>query len=446
MIIGTPILLERTAPRYTSYPAAPHFGPSVGSETYAGWLAALPAQSRLSLYFHVPFCQEICFYCGCHTKATHRRAPIDAYAERLRHELRMVGETTAARGVGSIHWGGGTPSILAENWLSALHHAISGTFEISSETEHAIELDPRHLTLELVETLAGMGVNRASLGVQDFSPHVQAAAGRVQPFEKVARAVDLLRRTGIAKLNLDLMYGLPRQGVDDVRNSIALAVSLRPQRMALFGYAHVPWFKANQRQIDTGELAGPAERLEQAEAGRELLIASGYQAIGLDHFALPDDELAQAFQAKQLKRNFQGYTTDRADGLLGFGASAIGSLPQGFVQNAPDHAGYARAIDAGRPATVRGLALTPDDRARGRIIEDLMCYLEADTGALLEMADGPDDQQERKRLAPYEAEGMVRIDGSRVVVTAQGRPFVRLIAAAFDARMANAPPRHSAAV
>jgi oxygen-independent coproporphyrinogen-3 oxidase len=439
-------LADRTAPRYTSYPTAPHFAADIGGDHYAAWLGTLPAHARLSLYLHVPFCEEICYYCGCHTKAVRRRGPVDAYAERLKQELRIVGDAAVARRVANIHWGGGTPSILGAESLHALHQVISETFELLPDVEHAIELDPRRVTSELIGTLALMGVNRASLGVQDFSPHVQAAAGRLQPFEMVEGAVNLLRRYGIERINLDLMYGLPCQSVDDIQNSIALAVSLKPQRVALFGYAHVPWFKANQRQIDASALACSSERLEQAEIGRELLIASGYHPIGLDHFALPDDELAEAARSGRLRRNFQGYTTDQADALLGFGASAIGRLPEGFVQNAPDHAGYARSIDAGRLATVRGLALTKDDLVRGRIIEDLMCRLEADAGAVWERDDGLAGAPAREQLAPYVEEGLVRVDGSRVVVTDLGRPFVRLIAAAFDARLANSQPRHSAAI
>ena len=308
------------------------------------------------------------------------------------------------------------------------------------------ELDPRYVTPELARTLAAVGVTRASLGVQEFAPDIQSAIGRVQPFAVVERAVRVLREFGIGRINLDLMYGLPHQTVDDIRTTVDLAASLQPQRVAYFGYAHVPWFKPHQRLIDEAALPGATERLDQAEAARAALVACGYEAIGLDHFARPDDPLAVAARCGRLRRNFQGYTTDDAVALIGFGASAIGRFPQGFVQNATDAGGYARAIASGRLATVRGLAFSAEDRARGRIIERLMCdfFVDLDSVGADEIATG--FAAEREELAPLEAKGLVRIDGNRIAVTRAGRPFVRLAAAAFDAYLAKSPTRHSVAV
>ena len=434
---------ERNVPRYTSYPTAPHFTADIRPERYAEWLAALPREATLSLYLHVPFCTELCHYCGCNTRAVRKREPIDAYAVRLIEEIGLLAPLSGRR-LTHLHWGGGTPSILGPQWLETIAARLASLFDLSGLKEHAIELDPRRLDRPLVRTLAAIGINRASLGVQDASPHVQQLIGRVQPFEMVERAADWLREAGIENLNIDLMYGLPGQGTREVARSAELAASLSPQRLSLFGYAHVPWFKTHQRLIDDAALPGVEARLQQAQVASETLQSFGYRPIGLDHFALPDDELAIAAAEHRLHRNFQGYTVDDADALIGLGASAIGKLPQGFVQNAPDVAGYARAIDGGRFATVKGLALSDDDRLRGGIIERLMCDLTLD----LDTVEGGAERfaDELAALAPLAAEGLLEIDGARVTVTERGRPYVRIAAAAFDAYLKASQKRHSVAV
>ena len=236
-------LAERSVPRYTSYPTAPHFSDAVGPETYAQWLSALKPDADLSLYIHVPYCAEICLYCGCHTKAVRRREPVDRYAERLIGEIDQVARVLGRRRVTHLHWGGGTPSILGREWLMAIAGRIGTAFDLSTLVEHAIELDPRHLSAELATTLAKIGINRASLGVQDFAPQVQKAIGRIQPLAQVGRAVGALHSAGIENINIDLMYGLPHQSVEDAAESARLAALLSPQRIALFGFAHVPWFR-----------------------------------------------------------------------------------------------------------------------------------------------------------------------------------------------------------
>jgi oxygen-independent coproporphyrinogen-3 oxidase len=439
-------LAERAVPRYTSYPTAPQFGPAIDGGVYETWLAALPAEATISLYIHVPYCAELCLYCGCHTKAVRRDAPLAAYADRLAQEISLVVARIGRRRVRHLHWGGGTPSVLGEARLAALAARLRGAFDLASLAEHAIELDPRQVTRATIAALGDMGINRVSLGVQDFSSHVQEAIGRAQPYGLVEDAVGALRAAGVADINLDLMYGLPRQREDDVQRTVMLATGLRPRRLALFGYAHVPWFRAQQRLIDESTLPGVAERLRQAEAARELMIAAGYAAIGLDHFAEPTDSLALAARGGRLRRNFQGYTVDAADALIGIGASAIGRLPQGFVQNAPAVGAHARAVAAGRFATVKGIALTPEDRLRGHVIERLMCDFEADVGAARAGADAIDFSAEIEALAPLRGEGLVEIDGARIRITESGRPFVRLVAAAFDAYLPRGPARHSRAV
>ncbi len=436
-------LAERNVPRYTSYPTAPHFTAAVGPARYAEWLGALPRAASLSLYVHVPFCTELCHYCGCNTRAVRKREPVDAYAQRLIEEIALLAPLKDGK-LTHLHWGGGTPSILGPQWLETIAARLASLFDLSNLKEHAIELDPRRLDKPLLRTLAAIGVNRASLGVQDASPHVQQLIGRVQPFEMVERAAEGLRAAGIENLNVDLMYGLPGQGTREVARSAELSASLNPQRLALFGYAHVPWFKTHQRLIAEAELPGVEARLEQAQVAAETLQSFGYRLIGLDHFALPGDELAVAASQHRLHRNFQGYTADDADALIGLGASAIGKLPQGFVQNAPDLAGYSRAVSGGSFATVKGLGLSGDDRRRGDIIERLMCDLEVD----LDTVEGGAAAYaaELAALKPLAEDGLLSIAGARVVVTERGRPYVRIAAAAFDAYLKSGQKRHSVAV
>jgi oxygen-independent coproporphyrinogen-3 oxidase len=440
--------VERAVPRYTSYPTAPHFGPSIGASNYASWLDGLSKSDTLSLYLHVPFCEKLCLYCGCNTKATRRVEPIEAYAERLVREINLVAGHTGCRRIVHIHWGGGTPSILGPERLRELVAQLDVRFDLTALREHAIELDPRYVTKALAAALADIGVTRASLGVQDLSAHVQQTIGRVQPFSMVEQAVAILREAGIGQINIDLMYGLPNQSVQDIRRTAMLAHELKPQRLAVFGYAHVPWFKPHQRLLDESSLPGPAMRLAQAATAHETLTSLGYEPIGLDHYASPVDSLAIAARAGMLRRNFQGYTTDDADALIGFGPSAIGRLPQGFVQNAPDTGSYSRAIMSGHFATAKGLALSADDRVRGRIIEELMCNLACNIDQVANECDHGRESFEREfeALLPFVADGFARIDGRHITVDESGRPYLRLIAATFDGYLANSRARHSVAV
>jgi oxygen-independent coproporphyrinogen-3 oxidase len=441
-------LAERSAPRYTSYPTAPHFSASVGPETAAAWLEGLDPAATLSLYLHVPYCSAICAYCGCRAKAARRAAPLDDYADALAAEIALVASRAAARRVAHIHWGGGTPGLLGAGRLERLAETLETAFDLGAVAEHAIELDPRGVDAELARGLARIGVTRASLGVQDLNPHVQEAIGRVQPFATVARAADLLRAAGITAINLDLMYGLPHQTIDDLRRTAQFAVRLLPARLAIFGYAHVPWLKAHQRRIDEAALPGAAARLAQAQAAREILAAEGFEPIGLDHFAHRLDSMAIQARAGRLRRNFQGYTTDAADVLLPFGASAIGKLPEGYVQNAPDIGAWGRAIREGRLPAARGLALTDEDRCRGAAIERIMCDFAVDYGEIARDAMGDaaalDDCE--AALDALAAQGVLTRRGRTATMTPIGRPFARLAAAAFDAYLPGQTARHSLAV
>lgn len=442
-------LLERAVPRYTSYPTAPNFSAAVDADVHRAWLTELPQDSTLSFYLHVPYCRDLCIYCGCNTKATHSQRPIEAYAKRLGDEIAIVARHAGRRRATHLHWGGGTPSILGADLLRVLADALTRAFDLGALREHAIELDPRYVTPGLARALRDIGVNRASFGVQDFSPDVQQVVGRVQPFDLVKRAVGTLRDAGIDKINLDLMYGLPRQTVADVRRTALLANALAPQRIAVFGYAHVPWFRPQQRLIDKADLPSAEARLAQSAAAHEILLDTGYQPVGLDHYALPNDPLVFAARTGQLHRNFQGYTVDDADALIGLGASAISRLPQGFAQNAPDVGNYARAVAAGMPATVKGIAMSDDDRLRGEIIERLMCDMAVDFTAVARRS-GFDTEavffDALPSLQPLREAGDLLIEGRRIVMTEKGRPFVRVVASAFDTYLTGSHARHSVAV
>lgn len=437
------------APRYTSYPTAPHFHPGVTSASVAGWMQALPADAKLSLYLHVPFCKQMCFYCGCHTKIVNRLDPVIAYGQSLKREIENAGAILGERRqVQRIHWGGGTPSMLPAEQFHEVIAALKAQFDLSTLEEHAIELDPRSVTPALARQLKDGGINRASLGVQDMNLHVQEAIGRVQSLEIVENAVAALRKAHIESINLDIMYGLPFQTVDDVRSTAEIAASLAPSRIAAFGYAHVPWFKTHQRLIREEDLPDAAARLAQSEAIGDVLGTLGFVTIGFDHFARPDDPIAIASEAGTLKRNFQGYTDDPTDALIGFGASAISSYPQGYAQNAPDIAGWRRAVDAGGIAIVRGIGINDDDRLRRDIIERLMCDFTVDVAAICAAHDTSPEQflTTFDTLKPMAADGLIAIEGWRIDVPPPGRPFVRVAAAAFDIYMGRGKARHSKAV
>ncbi|MDS4009950.1 MAG: oxygen-independent coproporphyrinogen III oxidase [Defluviicoccus sp.] len=436
-------------PRYTSYPTAPHFSAAVDGRVYRTWLSELDPQQPLSLYFHIPFCDSMCWFCGCYTKIVQQYQPILDYLETLHREIGLIAQALPGRFTARhLHWGGGSPTMLkAEDWLR-LVEALRQAFDIAADAELAVEVDPRDTTEEYVAALAAAGVNRVSIGVQDFDATVQAAVNRLQPFETVEQVANWLRQHGIGRLNLDLMYGLPHQTVARVTAMADHAVKLTPSRVALFGYAHVPWMKSHQKLIDESALPGVEERLAQYLAAADVLIGHGYRAIGLDHFALPGDPLAEAAAAGQLRRNFQGYTTDGADVLIGFGASAIGSLPQGYIQNAAPLKTYRTAIAEGMLPTARGIALDAEDRLRRAIIDSLMCALSVDLDAVCRAHGVAADRfaAELERLQPLAADGLVTIAGGRITVTDEGRPFVRLAAAVFDAYLETGAARHSRAV
>lgn len=440
-------------PRYTSYPTAPHFGPAVGAAVYARWLAELPADMPLSLYLHVPFCDRLCLYCGCNTSVVRLELSRRAYAGLLMREIDHVARLIGRRAeVSHVHWGGGTPTSLPGDCLVAIMSRLRERFLFRKEAEIAIELDPTALPADRRAALGAMGVTRVSLGVQDLEPSVQRAIGRMQSYEQTEACADAARAIGVGSVNLDLIYGLPLQTEDGVVRTTRRALDLKADRVAVFGYAHVPWMKRHQALIPENLLPDPVARYRQLNAiHRVLTEEGGYSAIGLDHYALPGDAMAKAAAARRLRRSFQGYTTDSAPALVGFGASSIGSLPQGYVQNAQTAATYAKEIEADRLATVRGVALSPDDRLRRDVIERLMCCLAVDLDAVA--AEHGADPAPLKAAAStgivlFEGDGLASWDGRRLVVNDRGRPFLRSIAALFDAYLAvgGDGPRHARAV
>jgi oxygen-independent coproporphyrinogen-3 oxidase len=440
---------DRPLPRYTSYPTAPHFGAEVNADVYRAWLGALSPDTETSLYLHVPFCRSMCWYCGCHTTITARDEPIARYLAALHQEIRLVADAIPGKlSARHVHFGGGTPTLMQPDQFIALMDVLRDCFLIESGSEVAIEIDPRTLEPEMIEALAAGGVTRASLGVQSFDPVVQKAINRIQSREQTAAATEGLRAAGIRAVNFDLIYGLPHQSIASCLETVKQAVALAPDRFAVFGYAHVPDFKRHQRKIEETALPGGSERHAQAEAIADALVAAGYVRVGLDHFARPGDSLAQALSSGTLHRNFQGYTTDACDSLLGFGASSIGRLPQGYVQNAVLIGDYQRRIADGALAASKGRACAPEDRLRAAVIERIMCDYRVDLGEVCARFGADPDALADKAsgLDGLIADGIARRERNVIMLDDRARPLVRVLAAAFDEYLGRAPARHSRAV
>ncbi|MGW8191921.1 oxygen-independent coproporphyrinogen III oxidase [Sphingomonas hankookensis] len=422
-----PELLARPVPRYTSYPTAAEFGDGVGHADMAAALDAVDANADVSLYLHVPYCRAICWYCGCNTGAANRSARLDAYLNRLHAEIDMVAARLEGRGrIRRIAFGGGSPNAIAPSAFAALVAHLRGAFACE-DASLSLEIDPRGFAPDWASVIAATGVARVSLGVQTFDPMLQTAIGRVQPREDIIRAVSLLRGAGVGSINFDLMYGLPGQTDEALQATLKEAIALAPERLAVFGYAHVPHLIPRQRRIDAAALPGAAARFAQAAAALERLTAAGYHAVGFDHFAKPHDPLALAAANGTLRRNFQGFTDDSAEILIGLGASAIGEFRDRLLQNAKKASDWHQAINAGRFATARGIHRTPLDRRRGAAIAGVLCQGVADTDGL------PERDAIHSRLSRFEQAGLLRWEGHRLHLTADALPYARSIAAAFDA-------------
>lgn len=440
--------LTKPVPRYTSYPTAPHFHTGIDQRQYETWLAELPADARVSLYLHLPFCDRLCWFCGCHTKQVNRYAPVTQYLVALKAEIARIGAIVGARPVTAIHWGGGSPSLLAAEDVAAVTALIRSTFNVQPTAEFSVELDPSDMEDAKFDAWAAAGLTRASIGVQDFDPKVQVAINRLQSFDQTKVVVDAMRSRGVGSVNIDMLYGLPHQTIEGAAATARQVVSLRPDRVALFGYAHVPWIKKHQTMIAEDALPDSQARFAQAAAAADVLRAAGYIAIGFDHFALPHDGMAKASVDGSLQRNFQGYTVDAHDALIGLGASAIGRLPQGYVQNVVATGDYQRRAMSGEGTVARGIALSDDDRLRGFVIERLMCDFEVDFVALRQRFGAAAEPVicEAVALAMEDQRGFVTMRPGLLQVTMAGRPFVRTLAARFDAYLADDTARYSKAV
>lgn len=426
--------LGKPAPRYTSYPPAPHFSGVIGGGEYAGSLRAIERETFISLYVHVPFCAKLCLYCGCNTAVTKKPERLHNYLQNLKQEAGLVAAFSGRKQVSHLHFGGGTPNLLSDVELLAFFAHLRRVFDFSAIREIAMELDPRHVTAEQADILAQCGVSRVSLGVQDFDPAVQEAIGRVQPFSQVEQAVGWLRAAGIQSINLDLIYGLPRQTVASVTKTAALATQLQPQRIVVFSYAHVPQFKKHQMALEAYGLPDIYEKLQMEQAARQLIANAGYLAIGMDHFAKVDDSLAVAWREGRLRRNFQGYTDDRAHTLIGLGASAISQSLSGYFQNEREEFAYQEKIAKGEFAICRGYVWEKKDRLRHAVIERLMCYAEVDLAEFAKRYDYAPAVFDRDitKLAPFVEAGLIAVDGYKLRAWHLPPMAMRVVAAAFD--------------
>jgi oxygen-independent coproporphyrinogen-3 oxidase len=451
---------DRPGPRYTSYPTAPQFTAEFDARLLGDFAArgnAAPLPRPLSLYLHIPFCFNPCFYCGCTRVITRDTARGTRYVERLLREAELVSPLFGReREVHQLHLGGGTPNFLSLPKLAWLMDGLGRHFVMSRSgaRDFSIELDPRSIPEEYAANLARLGFNRVSFGVQDFNPQVQRAVNRVQSVEQTLHLIDTCRDNGIRSINVDLIYGLPRQTVSGFRQTLRLVGSARPDRVAVYAYAHLPGLFKAQRQIDANALPGPDERVELLRLAIEELGASGYRYIGMDHFALPDDELVRAQEAGGLHRNFMGYTTHANCDLVGIGVSAISHVGDSFSQNFRELRTWEAAVDSGRLPLWRGLALSADDRVRAAVIGQLMCQGAVEVATIEREFDIDFASYFRDSLAllqPHVSQGLVRLETARITATPAGRLLLRSLAMCFDAYLGEpttraAPPTFSRAV
>jgi len=436
-------------PRYTSYPTAPHFSTHFPAGHYREWLGRLDPREPISLYLHVPFCKQQCWYCGCNMKLAARYSPVATYVQNLLCEIDLIADALPSRmPVSHLHFGGGTPTVLEPDDLAAVMARLRERFELKADAEIAIESDPRTLADAMIRQIGALGFNRASFGVQEFDPKVQAAINRIQPPDMVERAISGLRAAGVPNVNFDLIYGLPHQTAAALCHTVEQCAAMKPDRVALFGYAHLPSIAKNQRMIADDSLPAGPERAEQAKAAAATLVANGYVQIGIDHFALAHDSLAVAAAEGHLHRNFQGYTSDAARTLIGIGATSIGRTPQGYVQNASETGAWSRAVAAGKLPVARGHALTEQDQLRAEVIERIMCDGSVDLAAAGRGLGFAGDwyAQETPDLLQMQQDGLLTFEGGKLTLAAEGLPLARVVASVFDTYLRDSTARHSVAV
>ncbi|MGB0496772.1 MAG: oxygen-independent coproporphyrinogen III oxidase [Rubricella sp.] len=440
-------LFDRSVPRYTSYPPANHFT-VLQPGTQMRWLEDLP-RGPISLYIHIPFCERLCWFCACRTQAVNGPGPVESYLKVLRREIAAVASCLPGGvTVGRMHWGGGTPTILSPDQIRKLAHDLRSAFTFDEDGEFSVEIDPACVDTAKLNALVEAGLNRASVGIQDFAIDVQDTIGRHQSFDQTRGVLDHLRDHGVTSLNADLVYGLPRQTMESLAATIEKIGRLDPDRIALYGYAHVPWMSKRQRVIPEETLPSPHTRFAMAEMTALMLAERGFDAIGIDHFAKPADGLAIAKRTGHLRRNFQGYTDDTMTALVGLGASSISRLPQGYVQNAPATPAWSERVENGHLPGMRGHAFTAEDTLRARAIERLMCGFEIDMPALA--VETGQDIAALSRIAaalPGAFPGCVTWENGVLAIPPAGRPLTRLVAERFDAYAdPDAMGRHSQAI
>jgi oxygen-independent coproporphyrinogen-3 oxidase len=433
---------DRPGPRYTSYPTAPRFSTAFGEADLRAHIRRSnedPVPSPLSLYVHVPFCQSPCFYCACNRVITRDLARGETFLLRLLREAEQVaGLFHRDREVVQLHLGGGTPNFLAPDRIGMLVESLGRLFHFSSrpDRDFSIELDPRQVRPGDAAILARAGFNRVSLGVQDFDPAVQQAVNRIQSVEETLRVIDECRGAGIGSINLDLIYGLPRQTEAGFSRTLGVVLGARPERLAIYAYAHMPEMFRPQRRIDASELPDPETKLRLLKLAVDRLTAAGYRYIGMDHFALPDDPLCRAMDEERLHRNFMGYTTHAGCDLVGLGPSAVSHIGNSYSQNLRDVDDWEKAVDAGRLPVFRGLEMTEEDRLRADVIQQVMCRGEVDMDLVSVRHNvdfGEHFREAFRRLGPLIADGLVEMTANRIRVTARGRLLLRVIAMCFDA-------------
>jgi len=430
-------------PRYTSYPPANHFQPEISTTFVVDRIRANNRTNRdISLYFHLPFCRSLCWYCGCNTVITRNQSHSANYLQYLKKEMDLISAlTNPRRKVTQVHLGGGTPTFLQPNELRRLGDMVREHFQVDPAAESGVEIDPRRLTRDHMEALRDAGHNRISIGVQDIDPTVQAAINRIQPFEQTVQTVEWARECGFASISIDLIYGLPHQTVSSFANTLERILSLQPDRLALFSYAHVPWIKPAQKLLLPQYMPTPETKFAIFKLAVETLTQNGYAYIGMDHFAKRGDELEVAQREGKLQRNFQGYSTRAGADIYAFGMTSISQTPDIYWQNEKDLNRYCARLDAGELPVANGYALSPDDQLRRETIMRLMCDMKLDYPAMshnLGIDFTSYFQQEISALGNLEQDGLIRRNLHGMDVTASGRLLIRNIAMCFDPHVGTA--------
>ena len=435
-------LLERSVPRYTSYPTVAQFQADVGRDHHDSWLAALPDTASVAVYIHVPYCERLCWFCACRTQSVTSPATVQGYVDLLCAEIaRTAALLPAGARVVRIYWGGGSPTILTVRQIEQLAGTIARKLTLVEGCETCVEIDPSATPADKLEALVATGTTRASLGVQDFSAIVQRSIGRQQSLQAIRATVERLGELGLHRWTADMLYGLPNQTTLDLADTVQQLIAMAPERISLGGYAHVPWMAKRQRMIREESLPDVRLRIQLNRLARDLLQRAGYRPIGIDHFVARDDALARAAAEGRLRRSLEGYTDDATVALIGFGASAVSRFPQGYVQNAVRTGEYCEKVAAGEPAGVAGYALSLEDRVRGRAIEMLMCDFAIDLAALRdEFGDFVRILEPECREAVAQYSCHVELDESGLRIVEEAPLLARLVARVFDSQTRPNPP------